>query len=110
MQYFRNRDLFKVVFNRQLADLALAFLIFVFLLVIIRHDFVVIVWLVEIDVYLMYNKLKAYNSRLIAGSRLVLVLQEEVLALREVRPPGISTTLPVGPTRRPGPLYPAREA
>lgn len=51
MQYFRNRDLFKVVFNRQQADLALAFLIFVFLLVIIRHDFVVIVWLVEIDVY-----------------------------------------------------------
>ena len=57
----------------------------------------------------LYNKLKAY-SRLIAGSRLVLVLQEEVLALTEVRPPGISITLPVGPTWRPGPLHPAREA
>ena len=59
----------------------------------------------------LYNKLKA-NGQLITVSRLFLNInsQEEVLDVMEVRPPGISITLPVGLTRQPGPLYLAREA
>ena len=54
------------------------------------------------------DKLKAY-SWLIVGSRPVLKLQEEVLALMEVKAPGISVTLLVGPKRWPDLSCLARE-